>query len=101
MVDLKELQKKVYANKIEKGFNVTNINLEFCLAYGELGEAYSAWLKKKDDLGEEFADVVIYLLGLSEILGIDLEKEIVHKIEKNKNRKYQIIDGVLLKVKNE
>lgn len=101
MVDLKELQKKVYANKIEKGFNVTDINLEFCLAYGELGEAYSAWLKKKDDLGEEFADVVIYLLGLSEILGIDLEKEIVHKIEKNKNRKYQIIDGVLLKVKNE
>lgn len=30
---------------------------------------------KKNDLGEELADVVIYLLGISEILGIDLEKK--------------------------
>lgn len=43
---------------------------------GELAEAYEAWRKKKDDLGEELADVAIYLLGLSEILGIDLEDEI-------------------------
>lgn len=29
MVDLKELQKKVYENKINKGFNVTDISKEF------------------------------------------------------------------------
>ena len=39
--------------------------------------------KKKDDLGEELADVAIYLLGLSEILGIDLEYEIQKKVYKN------------------
>ncbi len=99
MVDLNKIQKEIYKNKVEKGFNVTDINKEFCLAYGELGEAYEAWRKKKDDLGEELADVAIYLLGLSEILGIDLEKEILHKIYKNSKREYKIIDGVNMRVK--
>ena len=97
MVNLKELQKDVYKNKIDKGFNVTDINKEFCLTYGELAEAYEAWRKNKDDLGEEFADVVIYLMGLSEILGIDLETEIVNKIDKNAKRVYAIENGVLVK----
>lgn len=97
MIDFKKLQKDVYQNKVNHGFNVTNVNMEFCLAYGELGEAYMAWLKKKDDLGEEFADVVIYLMGLSEILGIDLETEIVNKINKNAKRVYALENGVLVR----
>ena len=78
MVDLKILQ-KIYQNKVDKGFNVTDVNKEFCLTYGEIAEAYEAWRKKKDDLGEELADVAIYLLGLSEILGVNLENEIQKK----------------------
>lgn len=97
MVDFSKLQKEVYQNKINHGFNVTDINFEFCLAYGEMGEAYSAWLKKKDDLGEELADVVIYLMGISEILNINLESEIVNKIKKNKKRVYKKVNGVLVK----
>ena len=88
LVDLNELQKRVYQNKINKGFNVTDICLEFCLAQGELSEAFLAYIKKKSDLGEELADVAIYLLGLSEILGIDLENELCQKIEKNEKRQY-------------
>ena len=99
MVDLKELQKKVYENKVNKGFNVTDIPKEFCLAYGEMAEAYEAYRKKKNDLGEELADVAIYLLGISEILGIDLEKEILHKINKNIHREYKVINGVSTRVK--
>lgn len=101
MVDLKKLQKDVYQNKVNHGFNVTDLNMEFCLAYGEMGEAYMAWLKQKDDLGEELADVAIYLLGLSEILGLDLEKEIVHKIEKNSKRVYKEVNGVPIKIEGE
>ncbi len=97
MVDLKKLQKDVYQNKINHGFNVTDLNMEFCLAYGELGEAYMAWLKKKDDLGEELADVAIYLMGISEILNINLEEEIVNKMKKNSKRVYKNVNGVLLK----
>ena len=55
--------------------------------------------KKKEHLGEELADVAIYLLGLSEILGIDLEDEIQKKVYKNSKREYKIIDGVNTRVK--
>lgn len=99
MINLKKIQKEIYQNKLDKGFNVTDINKEFCLTYGELSEAYEAWRKKKDDVGEEIVDVIIYLLGLSEILNVDLETELLKKIEKNKHREYKIIDSVNTRVK--
>lgn len=97
MADLVKLQKDIYQNKVNHGFNVTDINFEFCLAYNEMAEAYNAWLKKEDDLGEELADVAIYLLGISEILGINLGKEIENKVLKNSKRVYREYNGVLLK----
>ena len=86
---IKEMQKAVYQNKVDKGFNVTDVNKEFCLLYGEVAEAYEAWRKKKDDVGEELADVAIYLMGIAEILGVSLEDEILKKISKNKSREYK------------
>lgn len=88
MVDLKELQKEVFRNKVEKGFNTTDIASEFCRAYEELSEAFSKHNKNQPGVAEEFADVMIFILGMSEILGFDLEKELVAKIKKNRNRKY-------------
>ena len=99
MIDLKQLQKDIYKNKLNRGFNVTDINKEFCLTYGEMAEAYEAWRKKQTDVGEEIADVVIYLLGLSEILNVDLETEILKKVNKNKHRQYKIINGVNTRIK--
>ena len=96
-MDFRGLQKEVYQNKVDHGFNVTDVNMEFCLTYGELGDAYQAWLKKHDNVAEEIADVVIFLMGLSEMLGIDLQKEIENKIEINKKRKYKLVNGVLVK----
>jgi NTP pyrophosphatase (non-canonical NTP hydrolase) len=98
MIDLKKIQKEVFQNKLKKGFNTTDINKEFCYVYGELGEAYDAYRKKKDDLGEELADVAIYLMGLSEMLKFDLEDEIAKKISKNEKRKYEKINGVNVRV---
>lgn len=98
MIDLEQFQKRVYQNKVTKGFNVTDVFKEFCYTYGELSEACEAYLKKKDDLGEELADVALYLLGLSEILGINLEKEILNKMEKNEKRKYIQQDGVTIRI---
>ena len=97
MIDLKQLQKDIYKNKLNKGFNVTDINKEFCLTYGEMAEAYEAWRKKQTDVGEEIADVVIYLLGLSEILNVDLENEILKKVNKKASisRSLKILVGRL------
>ncbi|OGJ02985.1 hypothetical protein A3G06_01730 [Candidatus Nomurabacteria bacterium RIFCSPLOWO2_12_FULL_46_14] len=76
-------------NKIEKGFNTTDIAQEFCRAYEELSEAYSKHNKNMPGVAEEFADVMIFILGMCETLGFDLEKELVNKIEKNKKRQYR------------
>lgn len=100
-MNTKEIQKSILENKIAKGFNVTDIPLEFAYLYSEVGEAFEAWRKKKDDLGEELADVAIYLLGLAEILGINLEQEIIHKMEKNIKRVYEHHDGVSVRISGE
>lgn len=89
MTDLKKLQEEVMRNKIEKGFNTTDIAEEFCRAHEELSEAFKKYFHRQDGVAEELADVAIFLLGMCEILGYDLEKELVRKIEINKNRKYK------------
>ena len=83
---MKEVQKEIWQNKVNKGFNTTDVNKKFCLLYGEVAEAYEAYRKKKDDLNEELADIAIYLMGLSEMLGFDLETEILNKVNINNNR---------------
>ena len=101
MVDLKELQKQVYQNKLDKGFDVRdnkeNIFKQFCFMQGELSEAFDAYLHNQNTVGEELADVCLYILGFCEIKGIDLEKEILNKLEVIKKRKYVNINGSFVK----
>ncbi len=97
-MNLKQIQKEVWQNKINKGFNITNVEKEFCFLYGEVAEAFDAYRKKKDDLNEELADIAIYLLGLSEMLGFDLENEIMKKISKNEKRVYKNVDGTNIRI---
>lgn len=93
MSDISEYQKRAWANKIKHNFNLDDVNLEFNYLYGEVGEAFDAWYKKKDDLGSELADIAIYLFGLSEMLGFDLDKEIQKKMDINEHRVYKKVDG--------
>ena len=97
-MNLREEQKAIYENKVKKGFNTTDINKEFCLLYGEVAEAYDAWRKKKGDVGEELADVAICLMGLSEMLGIDLTTEIENKMKINQDREYKNVDGIMKRI---
>jgi NTP pyrophosphatase (non-canonical NTP hydrolase) len=97
-VDIRSAQKRAWQNKVAKGFNTTDVPLEFCLLQGEMAEAFDAWRKGRDNLGEELADVAIYLLGLAEMTGIDLQDEIKAKMAKNEARIYQRLpNGVLAK----
>ncbi len=89
MIDLKKLQKEIYQNKVNKWFNVTDVNMEFNFIYLELAEAFESYHKSKWDVWEELADVSIFILWLCEILWVNLEEEILKKIEINKNRKYK------------
>ena len=88
--------------KVAKGFNTTDVPLEFCLLHGEMAEAFDAWRKGRDNFGEELADVAIYLLSLAEMTGVDLQDEIETKMAKNAARVYQRLpNGVLAKSSGE
>ena len=83
-MNMKEIQKEIWDNKVNKGFNIADVNKEFCLLYGEVADA----------------DVAIYLMGLSEMLGFDLEEQILNKVSKNKKRVYKDINGVNVRIKD-
>ena len=53
-----------------------------------MAEAFHAWREGRDDLGEELADVAIYLLSVAEMTGVDLQDEIKAKMAKNTTRVY-------------
>ena len=99
MLDLQQFQKDVWQNKLAHDFNTTDVYKEFCYTFSELNEALDSYRKKLSAVGEELADVTIYLLGLAEMLGVNLEEELIKKHEKNKKREYRTINGVLTRTK--
>ena len=96
-IDLDTVQKEVIENKKNHGWEV-KIPDEFCYLYGEVAEAYDAYIKNKDDLGLELADVAIYLMSIAETLGFSLSDEILKKMEINRHRKYIKVDGKTIKI---
>jgi uncharacterized damage-inducible protein DinB/NTP pyrophosphatase (non-canonical NTP hydrolase) len=94
---LRAMQEAAWANKRAKGFNTTDVPLEFCLLTGEVAEAFEAW-RRGGDVGEELADVVIYAAGLASILSMDLEAEVARKLGVNAARVYERRpDGTVVK----
>lgn len=103
-MEIKELVKQAHENALEKGFwedwdelseydyhQINNaIGNRLMLIVGELAEAQEA-LRHGDmeNFEEELADAVIRLADLCGGLEVDLEAEILKKMEKNKNRPYK------------
>jgi hypothetical protein len=74
------------------------VPLEFCLLSGELAEAFDAWRKGRQDVAEELADAAIFLLGLAEMIGADLQEAVEAKLAANEARVYRRLpNGVLVK----
>jgi NTP pyrophosphatase (non-canonical NTP hydrolase) len=73
-----------------------NLSMSIAIEAAELMEHFQ-WLTVEEsknlppaalaDLGEELADIVIYALSLSNVLGLDLSETVLAKMEKN-IRKY-------------
>ncbi len=93
MGQIHDMQQQVWRNKIAKGFNTTNIEREFNYTYAELAEAYDSFRKAKGDVGEELADTILFIMGLAEMLDVDLEKEVLDKIAINETRTYKEHNG--------
>ncbi len=97
-MDLSVLQKEVYQNKINRGFNTTDIGKEIILMTEELGELARAYknsdkkpaeeISNKEDIIDSIGDLMVYCLGLCEMLKIDSEKALLKIIEDNKKREH-------------
>ena len=89
MTTIRGTQNLAWHNKLAKGFNTTDVPLEFCLLSSEVAEAFDAWRKDPSSLGAELADVMIFLAGLAEMTGIDLQSEVEAKLAVNQARDYR------------
>jgi hypothetical protein len=97
-VDIRLAQKHAWQNKLAKGFNTTDVPLEFCLLNSEIAEAFDAWRRGRSDVAEELADIAIFLLGLAEMVGADLQDAVEAKLAVNEARVYKRLpNGVLVK----
>ena len=74
---------------IEELFNLA-ISSRLMLIVSEVSEVLEALRKNdKENFKEELADIVIRTCDLAGGLGVDLQEEILKKINKNKNRPYK------------
>jgi len=96
MGSLHELQKDIFQNKVDKGFNITDVGKEIVLMTEELGELAKAYKKSdhkdaeeisnKDEIVDAVGDLMVYCLGLCEMLGVGSEEVIKNIVEQNKGR---------------
>ena len=96
MIDLQQLQREIYQNKVNRGFNVTDVGKEIVLMVEELGELAHAYknsdkrpapnLSHKDEMVDAIGDLMVYGLGLCEMLDVDSEDVLQAIVENNKTR---------------
>ena len=114
-----EAQSRVWANKVRRGFNTTDVAEEWCLLMAELGEAVDAWRKHRapapgrirrvlarsgiwplpppvTDLQPvrlEVADVILFALGVAEMTRFDAGAAVEEKLAINEARAYRRLPG--------
>lgn len=95
-MNIQELQNLIMQQAEEKKFGTkpedVNVVEKLALVHSEVSEAFGAYRHKnidgEDGFKEELGDVVARVLHLCGIFDIDLEAEILKKIEINKNRNW-------------
>ena len=96
MIDLQQLQREIYQNKIRRGFNVTDVGKEIVLMAEELGELARAYknsdklpapdISHKDEMVDAIGDLMVYCLGLCEMLAVNSETVLQTIVEHNQTR---------------
>ena len=97
-----DLQRRCFEQARDKGWTEKFVDVpeQVALICSEACEGLEAWREhqptawtdqdgKPQGIGSEYADVVIRIAHYAEILGIDLESEILRKLDYNKTRPYR------------
>ena len=95
---LPEIQKYVADLEIKRGFSNQNVQVKCLLLGEEIGELFKAIRKTEGigvdpksiiyDIGNELADVLIYICSIANKYNINLEDSFLIKEEQNKKRKW-------------
>lgn len=88
---MRAFQDRAWAIKLAKGFDTSDVPLNFCLLSGEVAEAFDAWRKAKPDFAAELADIAIFLLGIARMTGVDLDDAIDAKLTEVEGRTYRAL----------
>jgi len=85
-----ELRRFAHARGWEQFHTPRSLLLALVAEIGELAELYQ-WARDgheapPDRVAEEVADVVIYLLRFSDVVGVDIESAVASKLELNERR---------------
>jgi NTP pyrophosphatase (non-canonical NTP hydrolase) len=90
---MKDLISKIVAFRDERGWREyhkeKDLAISISLEASELLENFQwrtseeAILESKQNIKEEMADILIYLVQLADKMGVSLEEEVFHKLEKN------------------
>ncbi len=90
---IREVTKEIHQTAREKGWwdgGNRNFLEALMLIVSEAAECCEAYRKQeKEKMAEELADIVIRTFDLAEGFGIDIEKEVLQKMEYNKTRPYK------------
>ncbi len=95
-MSMDDLQKKIFNNKVNRGFNVTDISKEIILMTEELGELAKAYknsnkkpaaeINNKEEIIDAIGDLMVYCLGLCSMIGVSGEEVLSKIIESNEKR---------------
>ena len=91
LTDFLTRQRRIYQNKVNHGFNTTNIYQEARYILEETAELMRAIEKNdRENMIEELADIVIFAYGCTEVARLgDLDKKIFEKMVINEKRIYK------------
>jgi NTP pyrophosphatase (non-canonical NTP hydrolase) len=99
MIDLTKLQHEIYQNKVDHNFNVSDVGKEIVFMVEELGELANAYkrsnrlpapdISEKPDIVDAVGDLMVYCLGLCEMLQVNSEDILKDIVACNAVRSYE------------
>jgi len=99
---IKELQERSYQQAVDKGWTERDVLLpeQVALIHSEASEALESWRKnepvswedekgKPQGIASEYADIFIRVGHYAQLLGFDLEVEVLRKLKYNETRSHR------------